>query len=714
MADLVEAVKGGRPGWGPRLPGGRNVFFSQKKYGTIDAAQAVADEKYAVSSPKIDRSKSPLSASERAALGIKMTPTGKASYLASLYGEGNVHRLGDDFFVSPGGDKSQWLPVDPNTLSLGEFGRDISDLSGAALEIAPAIGTGLATANPLAIAAAAAGGNVMRQGISEMIPGEEDFTQLGVPELGRVTGPVISGALGGATQKVANVGFNLIDKYLRPSNYLARMTQGPEAARGRVISQKSGIPLSVGEETGSRFGRMLEGGLRQSFLTADKARRFYSRQLEQSLTKLDDILGKVDPTRPGEELAGSRISDAFNAAVNSALDLRRQTAKRLFGAVDKVGGNRNAIPTGQIVDKIDDLISQLDVPGAGDATATLITRLKALRKEYVPTFKDKAGKVVELDPISITGSQAGRLLSIWSTAAKGSGQVFKDIDKGQQRWVAREVLEGLNGALDDAVETGGAGSAAAEALRIARDAYRQDSQLIKELGQTTIGRLFNSPVPVDPASLVQRVAKMSGSELKRVLPILAREAPDVLPALRHSIISNALNKAQAPATALVPEGGMMGAKNVVQREFSPAKFLTALPDNEVLRSIFTGRELVELRFVSHALKRISDKAGMAGSQTAPLQQVSRLLYGSIAATGVGALIQNRLANVLLSSAGRKAVMQITRTGTKPRTMTAAAATIMELAGKEGGGATSLFPETEQLSGDTSLFPGPPQLSGILQ
>jgi hypothetical protein len=645
-----------------------------------------------------ERSRSPLSASERAALSVKMTPMGKANYLASLYGEENVHRLGDNFFVSPTGDQSQWYAVDPNTWSLQELGRDVADFAGPAIEIGPAVAAGITTANPYAIAAATAGGNVLRQGISGMIPGEEDFTQLDVPELGRVTSPVISGALGGATQKVFNVGFNLVDKYLRPSSYLARMTQGPEAARGRVISDKSGIPLSVGEETGSRFGRMIERTLEQSFLTADKARRFYSRQLEQSLTKLDDIMGKVDPTRPGEELVGSRIADAFHLAVNRAVDLRRQTAKGLFGAVDKAGSNMPVIPTGQIIGKIDDLVSQLDVPGAGDATKSLISKLKAIRKEYVPTTKNAAGETVELDPINITGSQAQRLLQIWSTAAKGSGQVFKDIDKAQQRWVAREVLEGLNGALDDAVEAGGTGSTAVEALRIARDAYRQDSQLIKELGETTIGRLFNSPVPIDPAALVQRVAKMSGSELKRVLPILARETPEVLPALRHSILSNALNAARAPATALAPEGGLMGAKNVVQREFSPAKFLTALPDEEVLRSIFKGRELVELRFVAHALKRISDKAGMAGSQTAPLEMVMKFLYGGVTATGVGGLMQNRLANVLLNNAGRNAVMKMSLTGTKPKTMTAAAATILEIAGAEGGGARSPFPGTPQLSG----------------
>ena len=55
-----------------------------------------------------DRSTSPLSASERAALSIKQTPMGKANYLTSLYGEGNVHRMGEDFFVSPDGNPSQW------------------------------------------------------------------------------------------------------------------------------------------------------------------------------------------------------------------------------------------------------------------------------------------------------------------------------------------------------------------------------------------------------------------------------------------------------------------------------------------------------------------------------------------------------------------------------------------------------------------------------
>jgi len=45
MADLVEAVKNGRPGWGLKTPDGRQIFFGQDKYKTRGSASAAA-EKY--------------------------------------------------------------------------------------------------------------------------------------------------------------------------------------------------------------------------------------------------------------------------------------------------------------------------------------------------------------------------------------------------------------------------------------------------------------------------------------------------------------------------------------------------------------------------------------------------------------------------------------------------------------------------------------------
>jgi hypothetical protein len=45
MADLVEAVKNGRPGWGLETQDGQRVFFGRDKYNTLDEANAAA-EKY--------------------------------------------------------------------------------------------------------------------------------------------------------------------------------------------------------------------------------------------------------------------------------------------------------------------------------------------------------------------------------------------------------------------------------------------------------------------------------------------------------------------------------------------------------------------------------------------------------------------------------------------------------------------------------------------
>ena len=43
MADLVEAVKNGRPGWGLKTQDGKQIFFGQDKYKNLGAASAAAE-----------------------------------------------------------------------------------------------------------------------------------------------------------------------------------------------------------------------------------------------------------------------------------------------------------------------------------------------------------------------------------------------------------------------------------------------------------------------------------------------------------------------------------------------------------------------------------------------------------------------------------------------------------------------------------------------
>lgn len=588
----------------------------------------------------------------RAGVGVKMTSEGKTSYLESKYGKGNVATRADGSIAYFNPETKKWTLADEGGVRWG----DVADLSGAAIETAPAVAAGLLSGNnPLAVGGGAGAGNVLRQGVSGLLPGDD---QMGMGE--RVTRPLVSAGLGFATQFGVNKLTGVQDA-LRPHNIVARSVQKsqqtPFAKRGELLAREMGddFAFSPGQLSGNRGQLMVEGLARQHPASADKVMQFDTRQAQTAVKRLNKLLTSIDDRGMGGIQTGQKVAETFKQATRQAVNARSKQAAADFGRVQELAGNNPVLDPNNVRATIKGLIDDFDVPGGGDATATLVSRLRGVASEL-----DKP----------LTAQQTQRLLQVYGNAAKGTGQLFKDIDSAQQRMVAGRVFGALLDDLDDAASAGGQGGAVAEALKLARDNYRANSAQIDDLGNSVLGRLFNGKYEQAPEAIADKFLKMRPSEIKAATEVLASQDPGTVQAVKRHMLQSAMDSA-------IPSASGTNAAGVM---FSPAKFNSFIQKNaDQFRAAFSPKEVVQVKRIYEGLQRVVDRAGMQGSQTGPLLMALDVAKGaftmsptSVARSGVAVLAPRHIATAMTTEQGRKALITLTQTSAGAKARRAAA------------------------------------------
>jgi len=612
--------QGGMRQYAVKLPDGTTKVVqmpSNLDVSTVQAALAQYAKQYGMHMSVANLSQSPsanVPMLDRAGMGVKMTPEGQAGYLESRFGQGNVvtDESGSFYLKQPGGG---FGAVDPKGMDWGNVAEFLAPL---ALEAAPTLAVGT---NPLTVAGASTVGNFVRQGVSEMLPGSDNMTMQD-----RAREGAIAGALGGATQKVFNLAAPLIDK-IRPHNLIAqfirKLEASPQGSAARLLSRGSGVSFTPGQESGSRSVLAMEALARRHPASADKFLGFEMAQLTKITENLDRVLNALDNRALGHEQVGAIVAKTYDDAWNGAMTIRARQAGKDFGALSLASGGQKIVPVQNVLGAIDGLITQLDIPGGGDATAALVSKLKALRNGWTgtpaktvtsPVLDPMGGAITQnipAQPAMITADTAQRLLQLYTKAAAGKATILQDVDAAQQKWIARTVLDAMQGDLDAAANSGA--GPVVDLLRIARDNYRKNSAFIKEMGDTVLGRMFGGKFDPSPERVAERIAQMAPSDIRVALGVLAKQDPSAVAAVQRNILERAAMAAQDNVLPLRD-----GSGNVIR--FSARKFLSALPDQKVLDEILGGKPMVamEVKGIVDSLERVAN-TGMAGeSPTAPL------------------------------------------------------------------------------------------------
>lgn len=426
-----------------------------------------------------------------------------------------------------------------------------------------------------------------------------------------------------------------------PKNMVARRieanTSTEHAKRGEEISKRTGIDLSLGQQTGDEATLVVEGMAAKNPFSAKEFQQFGANQVGQAVQRLNKIMDDITPDKVGDIRAGTAVKHAFDAAVNGAVNVRRAQAVKDFGEVATAAGESKVVATNNLVGRIDELIAEFDVPGGGDATATLVNRLKSLKNG--------------LDD-GLTANQTNRLLQVYTNASSGRGQLFKDLDTAQQRLISGRLKDALLSDLDDAsnAQLGGA----PRLLAIARDNYRANSAAITKLEESVLGRYLGNDR--SPEHVMDFIMRAKPTQISETLSIVNKADPSLVPMVRRHTIERAIESAALPPSK----------RNPASPNFSAAKFIDAMPEGPKFEALFgSSNARGELKMVGEALERIAYRGFTEGSPTAPLLMswdAAKRVFTIQGLAGLPAAViaPKTVAKAALTPEGRRAIVTLGR------------------------------------------------------
>lgn len=632
---------------------------------------------------------------DRAMAGLKLTQEGKVGYLEDRYGKGNVATDKDGAIYIK--DKGEFIPFDSPNFNT----KDLYDFSGAAVAATPAI-AGEAAAGALApslLGALGRGGlysamgSVTQQGMAAALPGGDPMT------MGERAGQTAMDAAFGSGGEMASRLINRAGSGVR-NTYLKQMgkAETPVAREGDDISNylRQGYnptrdgPMDPGLTPGQRSQRKgiltLEGALRRSpTQAADIFQAKDEAQLLAARRRFDDTMNIVSRNPRNGAMMGGQIAKAFDDTVSSAMNVLDKQAAADFGALDNAAGRAPVFRLNNTTAALDDLISKYDVPGAmTDTTKSVVRQLGGLRDALV---RDGA-------PVPKSALEMQRLLSSYGRASAGSQTLFGDLDKREAMGIAKRVFSSLNKDLDDAATAGGPDSPVAQALRTARDNYRNNFAAIDELKKSNVGRLlgFTDAQSMVPEKVADAIAGYKPTQLRQTFDLLSKADPDLAGDTKRYLLERALETAQ-PVDEVIEQRLTGGMKPDMAAQFSPAKLLTNLSKSSVLE-VLTPEEQFGVRQLTAAMQRLSNRGGTEGSPTAGLMyamdMAKNLVSAGVAMDVVGGaklamsvFAPKVLAEKLTSPDALKALVTLTQPNGKREAMTAAAATLGLVAANRG-------------------------------
>lgn len=583
-------------------------------------------------------------APERAMAGLKAGPEGVARYLEGKHGKGNVATdKGGAFYIK---DHGEWIPFDSPDLNM----RDAFDLSGlgvAALPVAggealAAKGAGILS-TALRTGAEGLAGSALQQGVGAATPGGDPMSLGQRAFMGGFD--TAAGGAGGL------VGRTLSRLYSAPRNAIITQmgkADTPAAREGQAVTQylRQGynpatdgpIPpsLTLGQMSQRKSVLTLEGALRRSPTGAgDLFQQKDEAQLLAGRRRWDELMNTISRNPKSAEPMGNQLAAAFKDTVNGAMDVLDRQGRQDFAVLDQAAGKNPVFTLPSTVKALDDLIARYDVPGAAtDVTKGVVRQLTSARDAFITGG--------HLSPKSAVEFQ--RLLSSWGRASSGSQTLFGDLDKRETIGIAKHVFGALNDDLTAASATGQ--GPVADALRLARDNYRQNFQAVDQLRKSSIGQYLGlkEGETIAPELVADRMASMKPTQLRQTFDLLGNADPELAGDAKRHLLERAMSAAQPTAEKIANKL----SSGQTPENFSPALLLGNLAKSPVLEALSPDEKFGVQRLTS-AMQRLANRAGTEGSPSTPLflamDLAQNLIRAGVTLDGVAAI---RLASSYLA------------------------------------------------------------------
>jgi hypothetical protein len=363
---------------------------------------------------------------QRMGEGIKMTPEGKAGFIAATTNKEKPPIRGENGKVYTYDSKTgQYQPFNPPGLDIGDVGQAIGENIGLPVNLGAAAFPGGTSAPVQAVAGA--GNALVKQGASAILPGQDNMS-IGdrVKDVG--TNALVSGAIQGAWNAILGFG-----KFITPTQYIARKyNQASVEAVAQTgatlkadIGKKLGkeVFMDVAQETQDPWLNGLKAVAEQSFEGKKAARDSFNNQVGDAL-RYSSIV--VDDITRGSSMSpqafGDQVKTTFRKAVDNAYNARSSMARADYALFD---GNKATAPITDFWKEV-----QSAVQDYAPLHSTLTKGLKI------------GGKIVKEGDDMMTISQMVDIRRALADISRGNGKMFEGLDSNIEKKIANRLLNG--------------------------------------------------------------------------------------------------------------------------------------------------------------------------------------------------------------------------------------------------------------------------------
>lgn len=457
---------------------------------------------------------------------------------------------------------------------------------------------------------------------------------------GKVLGPIVQPAARGALLSDNQVFGGGLNKALTSST----------AEEGARLGKKLGVNFSAGELTGNAAARGAEDALANSARHATAFAEANQGKTNKIIENFNKTLNEVSPEGTSRTGIGEKVTNAYRSTIEALRSARSAQAKMDFEVADQAAGGKPTIEPSNFIGVLKKFVaegsSDIATPAQKEAAGQAEKMLKGLTEPppKVSTILDANGRPIQSAPapgykkITINDLQNG--LATYGEGAKSpSGGIWKSLATASDRRFSQEAKSALDADLDAAASSGQ--GAEGQALKIARDNYRQASAKISDIQKTTLGKMIGSAekdsagnVVISPEGLADKFTAMEPTEIKNTLKFLDEHHPDVAASVRRYTLEKAFKDA-------LEGSGQRGAGTT--NAFAKAQFVKNLPYNDKLTAIFGNSKTAgDVRDIAAAMDRMIDYgAGKKGPDTA-----SRLSWQGLKNWGAGTLYRSVISDTL--------------------------------------------------------------------
>ena len=374
-------------------------------------------------------------------------------------------------------------------------------------------------------------------------------------------------------------------------------------------SKRTGIPLTLGQESGSKPLTAAENILGKSVLGSGTSYADKVRQATAGVAAVTKLADRFAAEPQNAEDLGRKLQTALTSTVKHYDDLRSADAARDYGAVRALAQDRPVIKYDNTVNALNKIIDETRNVPSGESKR-IYNQAIAMRDDLVLGGQARTFKV----------DDAMRTRRTWGAAARGTGNVFTDVDPNLSRQFAGRLFGAINQDFEAASK---ADTPIAQALAKANKRYGDYSKSIDYVRKSALGNLVGEDVAdaaftgaggttKAPELMANRFMTLQPSQARQVTNILRRNSPQVLEDTKAYVLRDMLEKASNTAPGQPP--------------MSFDRFLTQYKKIEPkLREMgFTPKDLADIRDVTDTMARAAEKEGTKPSGASQGLQIAAL------------------------------------------------------------------------------------------